>query len=635
MALSYKTGVVAKSGTTTGLPFDQAVTGLGFQPKAIFLWFTGSNTGVTDILRTGMGMDDGTNHVSISVGADDNAVANTYRRVQSDQSLQYTAGGAVSSEIKIKTFDSDGFTLTYSNQNSTATSDIYYLAIGGSDVTNVKVGSITAATSAGTVGYTGVGFQPDIVFFMGANASSLATTTSGLVNFFGVAKSSSERGCMSMCAEDTGGATDNSRCQKLNKCITFHDPADSTAIDGEADFVSMDPNGFTLDWTDPAALGNTIFYMAIKGGRWKVGSFNQRTSTGTSATTGVGFTPKGLFLMSFNNVASSAIERSLRMSFGAGDSTTSRWSIWNGSTDAVNPSQTARGRSTIRVLRCLTENATGTSSTQDSAADIFSFDSDGFTINWTNADAVAREIMFVAAGDSPVALDIVKVVNETEETSESIVRTRLRIRYDNETEEISEGAIKVAGRRKVVNEQEDISESVIRVISRSTIQPDDFIIRLSGGALNTSPNASIGGAKSNTTVVDNAIDNLFDDVSSAEATAGDNEYRCFYLHNRHPTLTMQQTLIWIRTNTPGGDEVQIGLGTSAIGGTETAVANENTAPSGVTFGNYDAEDDSLLIGDIPAGSHMAIWVKRVVPAASPVYVNNAYELQCSCYTDHS
>lgn len=103
----------------------------------------------------------------------------------------------------------------------------------------------------------------------------------------------------------------------------------------------------------------------------------------------------------------------------------------------------------------------------------------------------------------------------------------------------------------------------------------DIQYRLSGGAANSSAAASLGGAKS-TTVVPSA---LFDDVSGAESAAGDIEYRCFYVHNNHGTLALQNAKLFIQANTPG-DRLAVGVGTSAINGTEQTVADEQTAPTG-------------------------------------------------------
>lgn len=143
----------------------------------------------------------------------------------------------------------------------------------------------------------------------------------------------------------------------------------------------------------------------------------------------------------------------------------------------------------------------------------------------------------------------------------------------------------------------------------------DIVYRLSGGAANSNQNASLGGAKSSTA----ASASIYDDVTSAEASSGDTEYRCIYVHNNHGTLTYLGSKVWIQTNTPSADtDVAIGLGTSAVNGTEQTVADENTAPSGVTFSAPTSFAGGLSIGDIPAGQHKAVWIRRTINAGAAV-----------------
>jgi len=66
----------------------------------------------------------------------------------------------------------------------------------------------------------------------------------------------------------------------------------------------------------------------------------------------------------------------------------------------------------------------------------------------------------------------------------------------------------------------------------------DIKYRLSGGAANADPLVSLGGAKSSV----DAGSNLLDPVSSSEALAGDIEYRCYYIHNAHATLTLENAV---------------------------------------------------------------------------------------------
>lgn len=152
------------------------------------------------------------------------------------------------------------------------------------------------------------------------------------------------------------------------------------------------------------------------------------------------------------------------------------------------------------------------------------------------------------------------------------------------------------------------------------ITSSDIKYYLSGGASNSDPNAALGGAISSTQFTDATIGNLFDNVSGAESSAGDTEFRCLYVKNTHATLTLQSAKAYINTNTPSGDSaVEIGLGSSAVNGTEQTVANESTAPSSVTFSSAAGSGNALSIGNIPAGQHKAIWFKRIISAGAAAY----------------
>ena len=146
----------------------------------------------------------------------------------------------------------------------------------------------------------------------------------------------------------------------------------------------------------------------------------------------------------------------------------------------------------------------------------------------------------------------------------------------------------------------------------------DIQYRLSGGSSNSDPAASLGGVKSST-----AASNYFDDVSSAEASAGDTEYRCVYVHNNHGTLSLIGAKVFIQTNTPSSaTDVAIGLGSSAINGTEQTVADESTAPTGVSFSAPTTFAGGLALGDLAAGAHKAVWVRRTVNAGAAAYADS-------------
>ena len=155
----------------------------------------------------------------------------------------------------------------------------------------------------------------------------------------------------------------------------------------------------------------------------------------------------------------------------------------------------------------------------------------------------------------------------------------------------------------------------------------DIDFHLSGGSGNTNPNASLGGARATQQIVTATLHNLFDVVSSAESEAGDVEYRCFYVRNAHGTLTLQNAVVYIETNTPSEDTaVRIALGTSAINGTEQTIGDEDTEPSGVSWSTADGVGNALSIGNIPPGEHKAIWVEWTVDTDAAAYNNDSVEI---------
>jgi hypothetical protein len=155
------------------------------------------------------------------------------------------------------------------------------------------------------------------------------------------------------------------------------------------------------------------------------------------------------------------------------------------------------------------------------------------------------------------------------------------------------------------------------------IQPTDIHFRLSGGASNALPAASLGGAKSSV----DAPAGLFDDVSSAEAAAGRIEYRGVYVHNAHASLTLVGAVLWLAANTPSASTtVDVGVGTSAVNGVEQTIADEATAPSGVTFAAAASQGAGVALGDIPAGQSRFVWLRRTVSAGAAA-VNDAFTLR--------
>lgn len=87
---------------------------------------------------------------------------------------------------------------------------------------------------------------------------------------------------------------------------------------------------------------------------------------------------------------------------------------------------------------------------------------------------------------------------------------------------------------------------------------NDLVIVLTGGNSNTSPNLSLGGDPSSQPLI-GVLNNLFDNVSAAEAEAGRVDHRCVYIFNNNSNDTMYDMQYYIESEVAGGANIQTGI----------------------------------------------------------------------------
>ena len=149
------------------------------------------------------------------------------------------------------------------------------------------------------------------------------------------------------------------------------------------------------------------------------------------------------------------------------------------------------------------------------------------------------------------------------------------------------------------------------------VAASDMKFRLSGGGANSNPNASLGGAISSVDLVDNVAQNLFDNISGAEAAAGETSYRCLYVKNNHATDDADDVTIWVQSNTPSANTtIAIGADPAGVNGTATTIANEFAAPAGVTFSTPTDLAGGINLGDLTEQDYAAVWIRRTVTAGA-------------------
>lgn len=155
------------------------------------------------------------------------------------------------------------------------------------------------------------------------------------------------------------------------------------------------------------------------------------------------------------------------------------------------------------------------------------------------------------------------------------------------------------------------------------IQIADLLIKYSvttGAAGSTEPGDAAGSHGryiSTTPIADAALNNLFPDITGDENALQNVDYKCIFVHNDHPTLTLMRTVVWLVGEVSGGADTSIALdliGAVPIGQAApqaATIADKDTAPVGTTaYAEPTTKATGLDIGDIPAGSCIAIWVRR-------------------------
>jgi hypothetical protein len=383
--LSAKAGTFTGSGSTG----NQSITGVGFQPKVVLFRYnmaTSTGSSSDSVIGFGVGISSSDRRTSGDY-SNNNVSTSSHAAWNQDTYCIYTPSG--SSRADFVSMDSDGFTINWVTSSSMIVS---YLALGGDGLTNYKTGVASAKTTTGNQAYTGVGFQPTalLVFAGKFSTSPLDQSTNGS-GLFGFATSSSARGMVAWRNQNGSNPQGAKHRQSTQRVLS------TTTNFTEADFVSFDSDGFTLNYTTAGGSADVFYYLALRGPQFKVSSFNQATTTGNQSLTGAGFTPKASIMVSANDVSGNndAAQAHARASFGWATGTSERASFWIGETDNVSPTVAHRNLDTAKLIKLMTESS---SPTVNAAADHVSFDSDGQTINWTTADGTARQILVLWIG---------------------------------------------------------------------------------------------------------------------------------------------------------------------------------------------------------------------------------------------
>ena len=301
----------------------------------------------------------------------------------------------------------DGFRIIIDNQFASAFR-IHYLALGGSDITGAFVGTYDVTAGTGNFSVTGVGFQPEFVFFsspMASDTAEVAGTDGQTGDNMGAAVSSTARATLAGSSFDALGTSDTASYIYSGEALSGM--SSTSSMSRRYDFVSMDADGFTINRVENNPV--VQFYAALAGPSFTVGTLTTQTDTTTDiAESGLGFQPSAIMFFSAGRAESTADTPTAdeMITIGAGTGTTER---------GVQAIRDEDNVATTEVTTAIEFDAVYANLSSGAIAglmDIKSIDSDGFTAIMDDADPSGMLVWYWAIGNpSAIGLTPAGIIN--------------------------------------------------------------------------------------------------------------------------------------------------------------------------------------------------------------------------------
>lgn len=304
--------------------------------------------------------------------------------------------------------NSDGFTLNFTNVDSSYAQIVRWMVLGGSDVEGVSIVRHQYDGSSPQV-LTGAGFAPDAVLFatggLASTPPAAATNTTYVYALGMAARVQGAQGAFGVSSNYTSAV----RSRVQTQSVTDPDyrrallaPADSS-IAASAYVSAWGSDGVTLTW-DVAPPDQWHFWaIYIKGPRFHMETFLNPSSTGSAQVTGAPFVPAAAIVGTYCNPSGSSVASSAYMAVG--------WAI-----DASNQGFRFSGRLTgstgsgaakynTHVIGCYSVSSGGVVSQQVRGA--FSQwisgsgNGNGMEISWTVTSTTQRQYLGLLIGAKP------------------------------------------------------------------------------------------------------------------------------------------------------------------------------------------------------------------------------------------
>lgn len=244
------------------------------------------------------------------------------------------------------------------------------------------------AIECGTIAITGTGsyevnlsgaFQPNLLLFS-MNLRSADGTQNNAAYAFGATDGTTQE-CVCMSGDQSNDPTNTTHYHSSSKLIYLM--REATIVDLVGTLTSFDTDGFTINISTYNFARSIQYCAMLLDNAAVLGSQSFPASTGTQAYTGAGFTPTGLILASVRASAVDTSEDHANMMIGlaSGTGATEECSISTFDEDNVGDTNTKRHVDTGACYATLDSSGIAEEAT------LSSLDSDGFTLNVSNAGA--------------------------------------------------------------------------------------------------------------------------------------------------------------------------------------------------------------------------------------------------------
>src|SRR5256885_7356841 len=264
MIPNFKVSVGSFNVTNTN---TQNITGIGFKPKAIIVFWTNETAphdsagAPQNHIQAGFGIGNGTSLINqraltfamdngvTTTNTNSNSSTNSFINIETTNAAGFTTIGIA----RLNYLGPDGFGLYWTKPTSKAIA-IHYIALGGNDLKKAGVGEFDLSTGAGTQVVTGTGWKPDFLMLMSQATSSGTLNTDQAeadlsIGFATAPLTGAGANQTSLSLSSRDAQTTSSTCTRTNQTGAMNLLGNCGVDITRANVKSFDTNGFTISKT--------------------------------------------------------------------------------------------------------------------------------------------------------------------------------------------------------------------------------------------------------------------------------------------------------------------------------------------------------------------------------------------------